>query len=425
MGRFRFCIVLTVFCFSLPLSAGNLRVDGQLISDAPQGVSPLQVGSSTHVPNLNADLLDGNTAADFAGVAELATAGSGVGVHWKNLINLPVVEIDQDCALLTGCSTGTDSAGFPVTITEPGSYRLASNLATADEDDSLIFIQSSNVTLDLNGFALLGPVTCSDTPVSGCAPEAGDGSGVRVVGSQVESGVNILNGSIEGMGLRGIDCFQPCRISHVHVAQSGAQGISATNNAVVENTIAARNGSSGIVVSGVVRNSQAVGNGLRGITTQGSGMVEGCLAKQNGQVGIFVAGSVINSVAEDNTSLGFSLDAGTTATGNTARNNGNAGFSASAGVTLKENTAYNNGDDGFIVTDGFMISNNALQNAVDGFSCVNCLMLDNISAGNGQDGAAFGGANAAWGRNMLSANGNDVNGTAADMGNNICDGAPC
>ncbi|HZB47010.1 MAG TPA: glycosyl hydrolase family 28-related protein, partial [Pyrinomonadaceae bacterium] len=46
--------------------AGNVRATGQLISTAPQGTAPLSVGSSTVVPNLNADKLDGREAAEFA-----------------------------------------------------------------------------------------------------------------------------------------------------------------------------------------------------------------------------------------------------------------------------------------------------------------------------------------------------------------------
>jgi len=48
------------------LMAGDLQVDGKLISKAPQGTAPLQVTSTTAVPNLNADLLDGLQAAAFS-----------------------------------------------------------------------------------------------------------------------------------------------------------------------------------------------------------------------------------------------------------------------------------------------------------------------------------------------------------------------
>ena len=53
----------------------------------------------------------------------LALAGPALAVDG-------VVEINQTCAVQTGCFSG-DTAGYPVTITQPGSYRLTSNLASS------------------------------------------------------------------------------------------------------------------------------------------------------------------------------------------------------------------------------------------------------------------------------------------------------
>ena len=58
------------------LGEGARLVAPQLVSTAPDGTAPLQVTSTTVVPNLNADKLDGHDASDFA----LAGAG-GVPAH--------------------------------------------------------------------------------------------------------------------------------------------------------------------------------------------------------------------------------------------------------------------------------------------------------------------------------------------------------
>lgn len=430
MARFHFCIVLTVFSFSLPLSAGNLRVDGQLISDAPQGVSPLQVGSSTHVPNLNADLLDGNTAADFAGVAELATAGSGVGVHWKNLINLPVVEIDQDCAINVGCDTGSDTPGFPVTIDQPGSYRLAGNLTNGSQDVDTISIESSNVVLDLNGFALLGPVTCTGTPVTSCTPTGAFGIGIAVTAPAVGSSVTIMNGSIQGMGRLGIFCTAPCKIVRVHVSQSDHAGIVTTNaEAIVENVISYRNGNSGFLMNGILRNCQATGNGFHGIEsrTNGTIAIESCTATQNASDGFVITGSVANSKASGNGVNGFRLLNGTTAVGNSAHDNVISGFITpiSAGLTLRGNTAHSNNVHGFDIDEALVVGNAASANGDDGFVCTDCVLLDNLSVDNTGNGVVFEGASSVWGGNTLLNNGMDETGTVVDRGNNFCDGVAC
>ena len=45
------------------------------------------------------------------------------------------LEINQICAVETGCFPG-DAAGFPVTLTTPGSYALTGNLSLALESPS-------------------------------------------------------------------------------------------------------------------------------------------------------------------------------------------------------------------------------------------------------------------------------------------------
>jgi len=423
MNRYLSLPAVMLMCTLTPANAGSLRVDGQLISDAPQGTAPLQVGSTTSVPNLNADLLDGMTAADFAGVSELATAGSGVGVHWKNLINLPVVEIDQDCAVNTGCSTGSDTAGFPVTITQPGSYRLAGNLTTADENTTLISIQASNVSLDLNGFALTGPVTCTGTPVTDCSPSGGTGDGIEVTTPPpTPTGVTIRNGTVEGMDV-GISCVGFCKIVTVHVAQNARSGISAAGSGrggIVENVAAFRNGNLGISVHGVLRNSIALGNGDNGI--QATGSVYGSRAVLNALNGFNVTGSVINSASENNDLRGFVLQAGSTAIGNSAVSNGSDGFFAATDATFKDNASYNNEGNGF-AGGGVFVGNLASGNTVDGFSCTDCLLTDNVSKDNTDQGVAFSGPDSAWEGNMLSGNTNAVSGSRVDLGNNACDGS--
>ena len=56
-----------------------------------------------------------------------------------------------DGQVLINQSTVTTGAGFPYRITAPGSYKLTGNLV-APVNKVVIQIESSNVTLDLNGF---------------------------------------------------------------------------------------------------------------------------------------------------------------------------------------------------------------------------------------------------------------------------------
>src|SRR5437867_140385 len=67
---------------------------------------------------------------------------------------------------------------FPLTISEPGSYILVTNITVPDANTTAISITADNVTLDLGGFSIMGPTVCSGgPPVTSCAP-SGTGIGI-------------------------------------------------------------------------------------------------------------------------------------------------------------------------------------------------------------------------------------------------------
>ena len=66
-----------------------------------------------------------------------------------------VTQINQARALAGGVTPG-DGAGFPVTISASGGYRLTSDLTVPDENASAVSITADSVTLDLNGFSIAG-----------------------------------------------------------------------------------------------------------------------------------------------------------------------------------------------------------------------------------------------------------------------------
>jgi hypothetical protein len=106
-----------------------------------------------------------------------------------------VLEINRASAANLGCITG-DAPGLSVTIIESGSYRLTGNLTVSDENTHTIQVSIDNVTVDLNGFSILGP--CTTTTRVG----TGTGEGIAASGS---SRVTVNNGSVQGMGGAGIN----------------------------------------------------------------------------------------------------------------------------------------------------------------------------------------------------------------------------
>lgn len=76
-----------------------------------------------------------------------------------------VVTITQAKAVNGGVTPG-DAPGFPVSITQPGSYRLAGNLTLTDPNVGAIEILAAGVTLDLGGFTVQGPTPARRTRVA-------------------------------------------------------------------------------------------------------------------------------------------------------------------------------------------------------------------------------------------------------------------
>ena len=84
-----------------------------------------------------------------------------------------VLEINQAC-VATGCFAG-DAAGFPVRVTQAGSYIFTSDLDVRGEanpeDVNAVEVQTSDpegVVIDLNGFRIIGPTNCPGTPQTCC-----------------------------------------------------------------------------------------------------------------------------------------------------------------------------------------------------------------------------------------------------------------
>lgn len=224
-----------------------------------------------------------------------------------------VREINQACVFV-GCFPG-DSPGFPVDISESGSYRLTSDLdvttSSVPENRAGIDIGATgaspalDVTIDLNGFSILGPVTCTGTPVTSCTPAGGSGDGIRT-STNPQSHTRIINGSIRGMGATGVDCAYDCNVSDVSAEQNGQSGFgNANGESIFTRCFARRNGSAGFFVRGLVRDSVAEGNAADGIFTNPRSRIVASSALDNGGDGFRCSTCVLlDSLASGNLGYG-------------------------------------------------------------------------------------------------------------------------
>jgi parallel beta-helix repeat protein len=200
----------------------------------------------------------------------------------------------------------------PYTITNPGSYYLTTNL-TAGSSQNGITIQSGGVTVDLNGFALVG--------------QPNSFSGIYVSGSWTN--ITIRNGSTTGWGASGVDAYSygpPVNLLFERLTCSGNAhyGIGAGLNSVVRHCVCQNDGWGGISTGGGALVSQCVLNNntnayASGLSLSGDCVVRDCQLGFN-YSGIFVYGghcdvhdSQINSNMSDGIYITYNSTAGVTA----------------------------------------------------------------------------------------------------------------
>jgi hypothetical protein len=160
---------------------------------------------------------------------------------------LPACAFAVDGVVLINQSTVMSAGGFPYTITQPGSYRLSGNLTVADANTNAIDIFANNVTIDLNGFSIIGPVVCTGEGINlKCSP---NGIGAGVHAGVASWGITVFNGSVTRMGYFGINLYShSSSVERVHADFNGTGGIYVTD-ATVSGCTANFNGRSGIEVN--------------------------------------------------------------------------------------------------------------------------------------------------------------------------------
>jgi hypothetical protein len=230
------------------------------------------------------------------------------------------IELNQQRAVDGGVTVG-DAPDFPITLSAPGSYVLTGNLDVADINAGAIDVTADDVTIDLNGFLVKGPSTCTG---SGSGISCGTQTGASGIASG-SLGTVVKNGSVRGFGVHGVFLNSACRVEDVTSTQNRSYGIRTLFDCVVSGSIASRNGSNGIAVSNGSRVAQSTarGNGLIGIQAS-----SGC--------------SVQGSAVNDNANTGISLSTMSSAHDNASTENGSDGISALENTMVSGNALWSN-----------------------------------------------------------------------------------
>jgi parallel beta-helix repeat protein len=321
-----------------------------------------------------------------------------------------VLEINQTCAVETGCFAG-DEPGFPVSISaRGGSYRLTSDLIVPDEDTHGIEILSvaRDLGIDLNNFL----ITRSGCGLAECTPAQGSGSGVTA-NFTIADGISVRNGSIIGMGAYGVSLRDQAEVTNLRLRWNRLDGIKVDTGSTISGNSVHQNGGNGITA-------------LEGSTISGNTVY------QNGSVGISAAtGSTItHNTSYDNGGGGIVVNGASTVLGNTAFGNGGNGIEAGTGSTVRNNTSQQNLQRGIDARFGAQVVANTVYNngdgdaSDDGIACENgCTITGNTARSNDGYGIRINGSETSYGDNTLS---NNTQGTVIggiDAGGNVCNGS--
>jgi parallel beta-helix repeat protein len=292
---------------------------------------------------------------------------------------------------LTQIEPRTPISTLPFTISSAGAYYLTTNL-TGVAGSHGITINSSDVTVDLNGFAL-----------SGVADSL---NGIHL--STDRGNLSVQNGSITGWAI-GIDARAGSngRFELLRTFANRAQGLAAGLRSTIVGCNSFGNQGVGISTdsSSSVVDCSARAN-LDGIFAESESRIAGCIASHNTRNGLVLGNNcaVNDCLAGNNTASGVMCGTDAQVSGTKASNNGSHGISAGAESALHRCTASGNlgnginaaggtqvleckaaaNSKGIVVLSGSTVRGcSAFQNSGDGISVTSeCVVLGNHAAGN-------------------------------------------
>ncbi len=232
-------------------------------------------------------------------VISLVTAAAVIGV--TALVARPAPAQSPERAVVADLAAAGVVA-WPIAIARSGTYRLAADLVVPAGQDAIHVADGLEVTIDLNGFRIVGASRCS---LADDCYAAGGTAGVRVLGSDAR--VTVRNGRIRGFSHAALSATAALPIS----GRFAAQDLRVENN----------------------------GSGIRAGVLEASRLV----IADNSRLGAYATQlDVSDSRFYDNGSCGLSGVQGRVH-GLIAAGNAEYGFCGAIDVVLETNAAWGNG----------------------------------------------------------------------------------
>jgi len=234
----------------------------------------------------------------------------------------------------SGSDTRIPITSCPYDINSPGSYVIKSNLNDNIIDDgNCITVNADNVTIDINGFNLIGP---GKTALCDC-------HGISTSGFK---NIKILNGSIVNFGGSAIredlETAEGIKIENIRTFSNGQYGIflNGKGHTIIESTIF-NNSLGGVHVQ---KGSNILTNTVYGNEGHGIDAFEGSILTQN--------------IIYNNNLTGITTGSAAKVQGNTCYLNAGSGIVASTGSLVSDNIVYGNNTDNIPAQGGILVSGN-------------------------------------------------------------------
>jgi hypothetical protein len=187
----------------------------------------------------------------------------------------------------------TQPSSFPIVIDKSGSYVLTSDIVVSTINEEGIQIDADNVTLDLNGHALIGPGKESGTT----------GTGINALS---RGNIAVINGTVRDFSGDGISIIgsKNIQLKDIRVYNNGVNGIYASSSTIT-NCTANSNGENGIYAySSTITNCTSISNVLHGISAVNC-TITNCTAGFNDFDGINPTDSTITNCTAKGNSTGI------------------------------------------------------------------------------------------------------------------------
>jgi hypothetical protein len=290
-------------------------------------------------------------------------------------------QVEPRIPIATNTTPGDGGAQF--VITNAGSYYLTENISGVGGKDG-ISIRSDNVTLDLNGFAMVGL--------------NGGFSGSAIIVPGAFKNLCVRNGTIQGWGSTALLFFnaKASRLERLQVSDSGGSGIYAGNDFTVSDCTSVSNGVYGIFVGIGSRVDGCIASySQTGISAGDKSSIASSTCVANSAGGILAGDKVLLTGCTCTESGGYGIGLGDDCSASrcAGMNNGNTGIVAGKNGTFNDCRASRNTASGFQVGDGAALTGCSADNNLltDGMLCGEAATVQNCSSGyNGRHGFTAG-----------------------------------